>query len=100
MNRQTNRFGFWIAAAAFISGAVPVLAQSVNPQFGMVGLASGETLRLNVVAYPPAWLRALRLCRLGLELKALRTPSTAGADLPGVSQGRCFPDCAISSPTS
>ena len=24
-----------------------------NPQFGMIGLAAGQMLRLNVVAYPP-----------------------------------------------
>jgi hypothetical protein len=42
-----------MAAAMLALGALPAWAQSVNPQFGMVGLASGETLRLNVVAYPP-----------------------------------------------
>jgi hypothetical protein len=29
-------------------------ALPVNPQFGMTGLAAGQTLRLNVVAYPPS----------------------------------------------
>jgi hypothetical protein len=53
MNRKTIQFGLWMAAATLVSGALPAWAQSVNPQFGMVGLASGETLRLNVVAYPP-----------------------------------------------
>jgi hypothetical protein len=54
MNRKSIRFGLWMAAATWISGALPAWAQSVNPQFGMVGIAYGETLRLNVVAYPPS----------------------------------------------
>jgi hypothetical protein len=38
-----------------VIGLGPAHAQTppVNPQFGMVGLAAGETLRLNVVAFPP-----------------------------------------------
>ena len=53
MRRKLARFvgGTALGILALVA-ARPAAAQ--NPQFGMVGLASGEVLRLNVVAYPPS----------------------------------------------
>ena len=52
MRRKIVRFSEWLALGVLAFAGVPTLAAG-NPQFGMVGLAAGQVLRLNVVAYPP-----------------------------------------------
>jgi len=53
MNRNHAHVGNWAALGILtLLGTRPAAAG--NPQFGMVGLAAGEVLRLNVVAYPPS----------------------------------------------
>jgi hypothetical protein len=50
---RLHRIGEW-AALAILALVGTQTAAAQNPQLGMVGLASGEILRLNVVAYPPS----------------------------------------------
>jgi len=52
MRRRIVRFGGWAAFGILTFLGTRAAAQG-NPQFSMVGLAAGEVLRLNVVAYPP-----------------------------------------------
>jgi hypothetical protein len=52
MKLAITRSGSWIALAVLAMGGMRLEAQG-NPQFGMIGLAAGQTLRLNVVAWPP-----------------------------------------------
>jgi hypothetical protein len=52
MRRKIARFGGGMAFGMLALGGLPAMAAG-NPQFGMVGLAAGQVLRLNVVAYPP-----------------------------------------------
>ncbi len=52
MHRKNVRFGGGMAFGILALAGVPARAAG-NPQFGMVGLAGGQVLRLNVVAYPP-----------------------------------------------
>ena len=55
MARPIRRWTGSLAVALGVVGLCSARAQSppVNPQFGMIGLAEGQTLRLNLVAYPP-----------------------------------------------
>jgi hypothetical protein len=53
MNYEVTRSGFRIALAVVALSGTATWAQG-NPQFGMIGLAAGQTLRLNVVAFPPS----------------------------------------------
>jgi hypothetical protein len=55
MTRTLSRSGGWLLVFVGMIGADCAWAQvpPVNPQFGMTGLAAGQTLRLNVVAFPP-----------------------------------------------
>jgi hypothetical protein len=57
MSRKQTHVGNW-AALGILTLVGTQAAAAGNPQFGMVGLASGEVLRLNVVAYPPDPCRA------------------------------------------
>jgi hypothetical protein len=52
MRRKITRFGLGMAFGMLAIGGLPAMAAG-NPQFGMVGLAAGQVLRQNVVAYPP-----------------------------------------------
>lgn len=52
MSRKTDRIGGLIALSIMVLMGARVCSAG-NPQFGMMGLAAGQTLRLNVVAYPP-----------------------------------------------
>ena len=52
MCRNIVRFGGGVALGILAFAGVTASAAG-NPQFGMVGLAAGQVLRLNVVAYPP-----------------------------------------------
>ena len=52
MRRKIVRFGGGVALGILIFGGMPAPAAG-SPQFGMVGLAAGQVLRLNVVAFPP-----------------------------------------------
>ncbi len=53
MRRKNLRFGGWVTLGVLVLGCGTASAAG-NPQFGMVGLAAGQVLRLNVVAYPPS----------------------------------------------
>ena len=57
MRRKIVRAGVSMALGMLVLAGTPARAAG-NPQFGMVGLAAGEVLRLNVVAYPPVPCRA------------------------------------------
>lgn len=52
MNRRIVRSSGWIALGILALFGTQA-ASAGSPQFGMVGLAAGQVLRLNVVAYPP-----------------------------------------------
>lgn len=54
MTRAIDRWGVCLVIVGTL-GASAAHAQTppVNPQFGMVGLAAGQTIRLNIVAFPP-----------------------------------------------
>ena len=52
MRLDMLRLDSLMVAGIFALGVLSGSA-AADPQFGMIGLAAGETLRLNVVAYPP-----------------------------------------------
>src|SRR3974390_2884802 len=51
MKDKTARSSSWIALAVVALRGTVAGGQG-NPQFGMIGLAAGQTARLNVVAFP------------------------------------------------
>ncbi len=53
MRREIVRIGGGISLGLLALAGAPASAAG-NPQFGMVGVAAGQVMRLNVVAYPPS----------------------------------------------